>query len=250
MIGLRQILRNSRTLWGNRRAIPSVVKSLLNDRIEPASVSAFRRLIARGHSLTVATGLPMVGDGSPIPWYTYPCLDFLCDLETSSWKVLEFGSGQSTLYWASRAAFVLTYENSAEWFKIMREKSPANVEIRLFEGEKTLDEIPQLEFLPDLVVVDGWKRGGCAQRSLEVFGLHPLYILENSDWFPEAAAAMRKSGLKEIRFKGFGPVNGYAWATSLLISPENLERLGRIDSHSDVPGGLAAGDYERKDVES
>jgi hypothetical protein len=248
MIGLRQILRNSQTLWGNRHAIPSVVKSLLNDRIEPASVSVFRRMVARGHSLTAATQLPMNGDGSPIPWYTYPFVDFLSDLETASWKVLEFGSGQSTLYWAARATSVLAYENSAEWFKTMREKSPSNVEIRLFEGEKTLEEIPQLEFLPDLVVVDGLKREICVRKSLETFGLRPIYILENSDWFPKAATAMREAGLREIRFKGFGPVNGYAWSTSLMVSAENLSRLALIRPDSCVPGGLPPGDYEEKNL--
>lgn len=250
MIGLRQILSSSKTLWGNRRAIPSMVKFLLNDHIDPASVSAFRRLVSRGHSKTVAARLPIDWDGSPIPWYTYPFVDFLADLETNDWKVLEFGSGQSTLYWATRTAAVLSYENNIEWLENMREKSPSNVEIRLFEGEQTLEELPSLDFQPDLIVVDGWKRGACTRRSIEQFGLKPLYILENSDWFPEAAAAMRQAGFVEIRFKGFGPINGYAWATSLMVSKENLDLLCQIGHHSHVSGGLAAGDYEIKDIES
>jgi len=189
-------------------------------------------------------------DGSPIPWYTYPFVDFLADLNTKDWKVLEFGSGQSTLYWAARSASVLSYENSVKWLEKMRKKSPDNVELRLFEGEQTLDELPALDFQPDLIVVDGWKRGACARRSIEQFGLKPLYILENSDWFPEAAAAMRQAGFIEIRFKGFGPINGYAWATSLMVSRENQDLLGGIGHHSQVPGGLAAGDYEIQDLAS
>lgn len=250
MIGLRQILRNSKTLWGNRHAIPSMAESLLNDRIEPTSVSAFRRLVSRGHSKTVTASLPMDWDDSPIPWYTYPFVDFLADLDTKDWKVLEFGSGQSTLYWAARSATVLAYENSINWLEKMREKSPVNVEIRFFEGEKTLDELSSLDFQPDLVVVDGWKRGACARRSIEQFGLKPLYILENSDWFPVAAAAMREAGFIEIRFKGFGPINGYAWATSLMVSKDNQDLLSRIGHHSQVSGGLSAGDYEIKDIDS
>lgn len=250
MIGIRQILRNASTLWGNRSSLCKVLQFLCNDKIEPASLSAARRLVSRGHSRTVATGLPMDGNDDPIPWYTYPFVDFLADLDTRNWKVLEFGSGQSTLYWAARTAKVLSYENSLEWMEKMRIKSPANVELRLFEGEKTLDELPSIGFPPDLVVVDGWKRGACAIRSIGQFGLKPLYILENSDWFPEAATGMRQAGFIEIRFKGFGPINGYAWCTSLLLSEENLARLKGISAASNVPGGLAPGDYELRDLNS
>lgn len=250
MIGVRQIIRNSGTLWKNRRVIPSVWKFLTNDSVETASISALRRLVSRGHSKTADTGLPQNWDSSPVPWYTYPFIDFLIDLDTSKWKILEFGSGQSTLYWAPRSAHILTYENSMEWFKKMQKKIPDNVEMRMFKGEETLAELPEINFQPDLIIVDGWKRGACAQRSVEQFGLKPLYILENSDWFPEAAAAMRASGLVEIRLKGFGPVNGYAWATSLMLSKENLHLLQHIDSHSEVPGGLPAGDYEQQDLRS
>ena len=118
------------------------------------------------------------------------------------------------------------------------------------EESSEFDELDELDFVPDLVVVDGWKRGACARRSIQAFGHTPIYILENSDWFPKAAAAMRESGLTEIRFKGFGPINGYAWATSLMVSENNIGKLGQIQAFSDVPGGLAAGDYEKNDLAS
>jgi len=250
MIGIRQLIRNVRTLWGNIPALPKVIQMVCTDELEVASISAARRLVARGHSRTVSARLPVGPDGRPIPWYTYPFIDYISDVDVSKWKIIEFGSGQSTLFWAPRVASILAYESSTDWLEKMRKSSPPNVELRLFEGEPTLQELAGLDFVPDLVVVDGPKRGACAEKSIEAFGLRPIYILENSDWFPKAAAAMRKAGLVEIRFKGFGPINGYAWATSLLVSGNNIGKLGQIRPFSEVPGGTKASDCESNDIAS
>lgn len=250
MIGIRQIFRNISTLWCNRSSLSKVMQLLCNDNIEPASLSATRRLVARGHSASVHQRLPIAADGSAVPWYTYPFLDYLLDVDTSKWRILEFGSGQSTHFWAARASSVLAYEHSPEWREKLLSKKLPNVEVRLFEGESTLDELPGLGFVPDAVIIDGWKRGACASKSIEAFGLSPVYVLENSDWFPQASAMMRDAGLAEIRFKGFGPINGYAWCTSLLVSEENLARLKAVSATSNVPGGLASGDYELQDLNS
>ena len=48
--------------------------------------------------------------GDPIPWYTYPAIDFLLLRDYRDKNILEFGSGQSTLWWAARAKFVLSLE--------------------------------------------------------------------------------------------------------------------------------------------
>ena len=250
MIGIRQLARSLKTFCGNLPALPKVVQMLCTDPLKPDSVSAARRLLSRGHSKTISAGLPVGWDGRPIPWYTYPFIDYVSDLDTSKWRIVEFGSGQSTLFWAPRVASILAYESSSDWMENVRSLAPSNVELRHFEGENSLEELKRLDFVPDLIVVDGPKRGACAAKSREVFGLAPIYILENSDWFPKAAAAMRDAGLAEIRFKGFGPINGYTWATSLMISESHLPKLRRIRAFSEVPGGLAAGNYEETDLAS
>lgn len=250
MIGIRQISRNLSTLWGNRRALPKVIQLLCNDNVEPASLSAARRLIARGHSVSIRNSLPVASDSSAIPWYTYPFLDYIVDLDVSEWTVLEFGSGQSTHFWSARASRVISYEHSPEWRQKLMAKNLPNVEVRLFEGESTLKELFTLDPIPNAIIVDGWKRLACARESLRAFGRNPIYILENSDWFPQTAALMREAGLAEMRFKGFGPINGYAWCTSLMVSPENLAKLKNLSAVPEVPGGLAAGDYEIQDLNS
>jgi len=117
MIGIRQLLRNLKTLWGNRGSITTAINVLLNDKVEISSLKAVRRLVARGHSLSAKSGKPVNESNEPIPWYTYPLIDYINDCNTHSWNIIEFGSGQSTLFWASRANKVISYENSKDWIE-------------------------------------------------------------------------------------------------------------------------------------
>lgn len=42
-------------------------------------------------------------NSEPIPWYTYPAIEQLDKWDFSECDVLEYGSGNSTLWWARRA---------------------------------------------------------------------------------------------------------------------------------------------------
>lgn len=248
MIGIRQLYRNARTLWGNRSTFSILGATLLNDKLDASSLKIVRRLAARGHSASCIAGRPINLGNDPIPWYTYPLIDFIADWKTSTWCVVEFGSGQSTLYWAKRVKKIVSYENDKKWFAELIGIVPENVNLRFFENLESLDALKNLEFNPDLVVVDGWRRKACAAVSIEIFGNLPIYLLDNSDWFPETAKLLRNTGLTEFRFKGFGPINGYAWSSSLFLNKNSLEKLNSISYCSEVPGGLHPGDTEKNDI--
>ena len=222
---------------------------LTTDAAHPATISAARRLLARGHSVSAASKLPIGQEGAPVPWYTYPFLDFLADFDCSCWDVLEFGSGQSTLFWAGRARRIVAFEHNPTWIEKLRPRLPSHAEVRLFESRRVEEALRELGFQPTVVVIDGCKRKECAAAALRTFGRSPLYVLENSDWLPVTAAFLRGEGLREIRFKGFGPVNAYAWCTSLMVSEESLARLAEVSPHCDVPGGLPAADFEAREEE-
>lgn len=38
--------------------------------------------------------------GNPIPWYTYPAIEYLKTIDFSRKLVFEYGGGSSTLWWA------------------------------------------------------------------------------------------------------------------------------------------------------
>lgn len=165
-------------------------------------------------------------DGSPLPWYTYPAIEYLRQFDVSDWEMFEFGSGNSTLYWAGRCRHVTAVEDDPGWHRALLAKIPPNVTY-LFETDP--DRYAAAVARPghgfDCIVIDGSARRRCAETAPEYLKSGGLIILDNADWFPAAAAALRGSGLIEVDFHGFGPINGYSWTTSLFLSREFAPKL-------------------------
>src|SRR5262245_31531933 len=68
-----------------------------------------------GHLKSVRAGRSVDAAGRPIPWYTYPAIEYLRQLDLSEKTVFEYGSGNSTLFWAECAARVVTVEDDERW---------------------------------------------------------------------------------------------------------------------------------------
>ncbi len=58
-----------------------------------------------------------VRDGVPIPWFTFPAIEVLDRMVLQDKKVLEVGSGYSTLYWLARQSEVVAFERDPHWAK-------------------------------------------------------------------------------------------------------------------------------------
>lgn len=100
----------------------------------------------------------------PLPWYSYPSIDFLRGRSYADKDVLEFGAGQSTLWWAERARSVLSFEGNLEWYGELKTKIPSNVELQLVAVETLTacsDDVRRIlsarqESKFDIVVIDGF----------------------------------------------------------------------------------------------
>ena len=86
-----------------------------------------RFTLVNSHWKTALLSRAVDAAGNPMPWYTYPMIEFLRQRDTSSCSVLEFGGGQSTLWWARNAAKVVTVESDRDWHDHLRPNVPANV---------------------------------------------------------------------------------------------------------------------------
>src|SRR5881392_3049736 len=74
--------------------------------------------------------------GEPIPWITYPALRFLEPRIRKSFKVFEFGSGLSTLWWAKRVSKVVSVEHDKDWHDLVAKDAPKNVEMLFRDGDE------------------------------------------------------------------------------------------------------------------
>ena len=88
----------------------SILRNFLIAIITPIHFSIYT-----GHFLSSLLGKAVSAKGKPILWFTFPAIDFLTTKDFSSSDILEFGGGQSTLFWLSKAKSVTTFETDIMW---------------------------------------------------------------------------------------------------------------------------------------
>ncbi len=155
--------------------------------------------------------------GNPIPWYTFPALEYLEELDLSEKTVFEYGSGFSSLYWAKRARSVISVEKDAEWHGKFQDQLLDNQQILLRpDREKFVAEL-DAHGMFDIIIIDADWRRECAELTRKHLNPGGLVVLDNSDWYPLAAERLRKDDFLQVDMKGFGPINPYTWCTSFLF---------------------------------
>src|SRR3954447_8579526 len=84
-----------------------------------------------GHLASVRAGRAVDRDGNPLPWYSYPAIEYLRQLDFRTKTVFEYGSGMSTLFWASVACRVVSVEDDERWFASIAPRVPLNATVLL-----------------------------------------------------------------------------------------------------------------------
>ena len=154
--------------------------------------------------------------GWPIPWYTYPAIEYLNHLDFSQMNLFEFGSGNSTLWWAGKTKSVTSVEDDENWYnKVSSSAGFLPEKIRyLHEHNKEKYVNAIAENLFDIVVIDGKHRLDCANHMLSYYKnkVGVMLIFDNSDWYPETINTLR-----EVPRSGFlGQETGfYKWEDTL-----------------------------------
>ena len=169
---------------------------------------------------------PVTREGYPLPWMTYPAIRFLEGRLSKSMTVFEFGSGNSTLWWAERVERVDSCEHDAQWYARTQERLPRNASVthRSLDTDGNYCRAAEaMRRKNDIVVIDGRDRVNCAKQSLGVLKPAGVLIWDNSDRpeFEEGLQLLTRQGFRSLDFEGLGPVNPYAWMTSILSRPEN-----------------------------
>src|SRR5713226_3702266 len=74
-------------------------------------------------------GRPVDASGAPLPWITYPAIDFLSQFDFSDASVFEWGSGFSTLWWSKRCKNITAVESNEHWVPYIQNLLPDSVEL-------------------------------------------------------------------------------------------------------------------------
>jgi hypothetical protein len=170
------------------------------------------------------TRAPVDASGEPLPWYTYPAIEFLGGRIKPSMRVFEYGSGQSTRWWARHVAEVHAVEDDREWFDRVARTLPANVDLRYADsaGDGYVRSIAERGAPFDVVVIDGSVRDECARECIASLTPEGVVVFDNTEepqLFGAGLGHLADSGFRRIDFYGVAPLNMDATATSVLYRP-------------------------------
>jgi precorrin-6B methylase 2 len=186
-------------------------------------------------------------NGEPIPWLTYPFIDFIDDRINNSLEIFEFGAGNSSIYWARKAKSVISIEHSPEWFKIIKANDKfkyENLDIRLVEipedlkkkgyhvmaftnhENKYVHSLRDLNRKFDVVVVDGLFRNSCILNSLASLKPGGVIFLDNTSRIYEkdlklGTDFLAENGFRRIDFRGVGPIYSTKSSTTVFYKDNN-----------------------------
>jgi len=165
-------------------------------------------------------------NGQPLPWVTYSFIDFIKPRLNKDLSIFEYGSGNSTLFYAQRVKKVVSVEHDEAWFnKIVEEKAP-NAEMiftHLEKGGEYSKKATLLDEKFDLIIVDGRDRVNCCKNSIEALTSNGVLVLDDSEReiYQEARTFLTEKGFKELPFTGISPGLFYNKATSVFYKQNN-----------------------------
>ena len=136
-----------------------------------------------------------------LPWIAFRAIDLLERFVRPGCRVLEWGCGGSTLYFADRGCHVLSIEHEPEWASIVHRKLTPDqrerVEIQIHDAPTNIEAYRTSTYVSsplgqlfDLVLVDGFTdyhgahRNLCFETAERVIGANALILLDDSWMFP------------------------------------------------------------------
>jgi predicted O-methyltransferase YrrM len=120
-----------------------------------------------------------------MPWIAYDAIEVLTRHLTVDSRVLEFGSGMSTIWFARRAAYVRSVENYRPWFdKVhshINKMNLLNVDYIFATSIEEYTCAGSSGDKYDLIMVDGAHRSDCISRAIPLLKPQGILYLDNSD---------------------------------------------------------------------
>lgn len=127
------------------------------------------------------------GTVRPVPWLTEGAIAFLEEylLKNPEAKILEFGSGASTIWLAKRTPFLISVEHNLQWHELIKKMC---IEQGLDHVQLHLIPMPYDQFAQnfekesfDLILIDGRNRKGCILHSIHALKKGGVLMLDNAE---------------------------------------------------------------------
>ncbi|WP_345948720.1 FkbM family methyltransferase [Mucilaginibacter sp. PAMB04274] len=206
--------------------------ALINILKQPERLKALLSYNEKGYLNTIGwfnafdKKAPVDGNDNPIPWVTYSFIDFIKDRLKPEHAVFEFGSGNSTAFYAQRTGIVVSVEHDKEWFDKISAGKPDNAELIYCELQRDGDycRMPvKLGEEFDIIIVDGRDRVNCCIQAVEALSEHGVIVLDDSERpeYRDGINYLLDKGFKQIPFSGISPGLFYYKSTTVFYKVDN-----------------------------
>ena len=173
-----------------------------------------------GHLKSAALMRSVDAAGRPLPWITYPAIEFLKQLDLSDKRVFEYGCGGSTVFWSRVARQVESVEHNETFCREIWPALPPNCHLSLEPFPEEYVHAVARGAPHDIIVIDGHSRVRCSEVAPRYLKPGGFIILDNSDWFHQASANLRNADLIEVDMAGMAPISDFVSTTSFYFHRE------------------------------
>lgn len=166
------------------------------------------------------------GRGHPLPWLTYPAIHLLEQRCPATVRVFEYGSGNSTLWWAERARHVVAVEHYRPWFARMESRVPANVDLA-FRPQEPVEEYAGASRKRrggfEVLVIDGRRRVACAAVAPDALADGGVIVFDDTERerYRPALERLAAGGFRRLDLRGMRPMHACGGITSVLYRDGN-----------------------------
>jgi len=171
---------------------------------------------------------PQDGNGQPIPWIPRPAYLLLEQRILPSFRVFEYGAGNSTLWFASRCESVIAIEHDVSWYNSVKSRVPPNAEILYSELNETSnyeESIKDYAAALDIAIVDGRRRNECIMQIVESsLKDSTVVILDNSERaeYTDGISMLTSNGYRHLQLCGLAPGHGAETSCSFFYKSANV----------------------------
>lgn len=171
--------------------------------------------------------MPVDGRGRPLPWVTYPFIDFIEARLNSTMQIFEFGSGNSTLWYADKVKSVVSVEHDRFWYDKISHTMPDNVSLNyqaIGNNSEYAKFATNLDIEFDMVIVDGRERVNCIKNALQALCNSGVIVVDDSEReaYREGLEFLKDQGFRRIDFWGIAPAVFFKKCTTVFYRDDNV----------------------------
>ena len=165
-------------------------------------------------------------NGNPIPWNTYPFLSFIEPRLKPEFNLFEYGSGNSTIWYAQKVNSIVAVEHNREWYEKVKQILPRNAEVVLqseSDAELYSNEISKHNKKFHLIIVDGIFRNESLTKSLNYLTEDGIIVFDDTERkeYKISFQILSDNGFNRLDFRGMRGITSIINTTSVFYRKNN-----------------------------